>query len=98
VTPRSPRHDFRPFALLFAFKYFLDCLKNQIIGMFHCSVLLWVVYRCEENFRPDLVAEILKHATIKIPGVVDYDLLWNSVMADDVLPEILLYDLQRLRW
>jgi hypothetical protein len=44
-----------------------------------------VVYRCEENIRPDLVVEILEHAAIEILGVVDCDLLWNSVTADDVL-------------
>jgi hypothetical protein len=33
------------------------------------------------------MAEILEHGTIKILGVVNYDLLWNSVATDDVLPE-----------
>jgi hypothetical protein len=30
-------------ALPFAFEYFLDCLKNQGIGSFDCSIRLWVV-------------------------------------------------------
>jgi hypothetical protein len=33
------------------------------------------------------MAEILKHGTIKIFGVVDRDLLWNSIAIDDVLLE-----------
>jgi hypothetical protein len=50
-----------------------------------------VVYRCEGNLRPDLVIEILEDATVEILGVIDHDLLWNSLMTDDVLPEIFLY-------
>jgi hypothetical protein len=46
-----------------------------------------VVYRHDGDLRPDLVAEILEHATIKILGIVDCDLLWNSVVTDDILPE-----------
>jgi hypothetical protein len=46
-----------------------------------------VVYRCEGDLRPDLVKEILEHATIKILGIINYDLLWNSIATDDVLPE-----------
>jgi hypothetical protein len=46
-----------------------------------------VVYRCEGNIRPDLVIEILEHASIEVFSVVECDLLWNSVIADDVLPE-----------
>jgi hypothetical protein len=34
------------------------------------------------------VTEILEHAAIEVLNVVDCDLLWNSVTADDVLPEI----------
>jgi hypothetical protein len=33
------------------------------------------------------MAEILEHDTIKILGIVDCDLLWNSIATDDVLPE-----------
>jgi hypothetical protein len=46
-----------------------------------------VVYGCEGDLRPNPMAEILEHGTIKILGVVNYDLLWNSVATDDVLPE-----------
>jgi hypothetical protein len=46
-----------------------------------------VVYRRDGDLRPDLVAEILEHATIKILGIVDCDLLWNFVVTDDILPE-----------
>jgi hypothetical protein len=38
-----------------------------------------------------MVVEILEHATIKILGVVNCDLLRNSVMANDVMLEIFLY-------
>jgi hypothetical protein len=34
--------------------------------------------------------EILEHGTIKILGIVDVDLLWNSIATDDVLPKELL--------
>jgi hypothetical protein len=33
------------------------------------------------------VAETYEHATIKILGVVNCDLLWNSVATDDILPK-----------
>jgi hypothetical protein len=44
-----------------------------------------MVYRCEGNLHADLVIEILEHVIVKILGVVDYDLLWDSVMTNDVL-------------
>jgi hypothetical protein len=34
-----------------------------------------------------LVTKILEHGTIKILGIVNSDLLRNSTMTDDVLPE-----------
>jgi hypothetical protein len=34
-----------------------------------------------------LMTEILEHGTVKILGVVDGDLMRNSVMTDDVLKE-----------
>jgi hypothetical protein len=46
-----------------------------------------VVYRCRRDLRPDMVIEILKHGTIEILGIIDGDLLRNSVATDDVLPE-----------
>jgi hypothetical protein len=33
------------------------------------------------------MTEILEHSTIEILGIVDGDLLRNSIMTDDVLPE-----------
>jgi hypothetical protein len=61
--------------------------ENQGIGSLNCFVRLRVVYGCEGNLRPNLVAEILEHGTIKILGIVDCDLLWNSITTDDVLPK-----------
>jgi hypothetical protein len=46
-----------------------------------------VVYRCKGDLHPDLVTEILKHGTIEILGIVDGDLLRDSVATYDVLPE-----------
>jgi hypothetical protein len=66
---------------------FFDCLKNQGVRSLHYSVGLWVIYRCEGGLHPDLVTEILKHATIKIIGIVHYYLLRDSVMTDDALLE-----------
>jgi hypothetical protein len=50
-----------------------------------------VIYRCKGDLRAYLVTEILEHAAIKVLSVVDCDLLQNSKMADNVLPEIFLY-------
>jgi hypothetical protein len=61
--------------------------KNQGICSLNYSVGLWVVYICKRDLRPNLVIEILQHGTIKILGIVDGDLLRNSVAIDDVLPE-----------
>jgi hypothetical protein len=49
-----------------------------------------VVYRCEGDLCPDLVTEILEHGTIEILGIVDGDLLRNSVAINDALPENIL--------
>jgi hypothetical protein len=46
-----------------------------------------VVDRCEGDFRSDLVTEILEPGTIKILGIIDGDLLWNSIETYDVLLE-----------
>jgi hypothetical protein len=61
--------------------------KNQGIRSLNYSVGLWVAYICKRDLRPNLVIEILQHGTIKILGIVDGDLLRNSVAIDDVLPE-----------
>jgi hypothetical protein len=34
-----------------------------------------------------LMTEILEHATIKVLSVVNYDLLWNSIVTNDILLE-----------
>jgi hypothetical protein len=87
VAPYCPRHNFHPFTLLFTFEYFLNCLKNQGVGSLNCSVRQWVVYGCERDLRPNLMAKILKHGAIEILGIVDSDLLLNSRATDDVMPE-----------
>jgi hypothetical protein len=46
-----------------------------------------VVYECKGDLHPDLVTEILEHGTIKILGIIDYDLLRNSEATDDILLE-----------
>jgi hypothetical protein len=46
-----------------------------------------VVYRCEGDLHPDLVAKILEHGTIEILGIADGDLLTDSIATDDILPE-----------
>jgi hypothetical protein len=90
MAPYCTWHDLCPFALFLTFEYFLDCLKNQGVSSLSCSVGLQVVYRCEGDLRPDLVTEILEHGTIKVLGIVDGDLLRNSIATDDVLPETFL--------
>jgi hypothetical protein len=46
-----------------------------------------MVYECEGDIWPNLMAEIPEHGTVKILGVVDHDLLWDSIVTNDVLPE-----------
>jgi hypothetical protein len=92
VTPYYPGHDLHPFALLFAFEYFLDCLKNQGVGSLNYSIGLLVVYRSDGDLCPDLVIEILEHDTIEIHSIVNSDLLSNSVATYVVLPEEFLDD------
>jgi hypothetical protein len=87
MTPYYPWHDLRPFALVLAFEYFLDCLKNHGVVSLHCPVGLRVIYGCEGDLRPDLMTEILEHHTVKILGIVDGYLLRGFVTTDDVLPE-----------
>jgi hypothetical protein len=90
VTPYFPWHDLCPFALLLAFEYFLDCLKNQGVGSLYFPIGLRVIYRCEGDLHPNPITEILEHGTIKILGIVDGYLLRDSVMIDDILLEIFL--------
>jgi hypothetical protein len=87
MAPHGPRHDFHPFTLLFTIEYFLDGFTNQVVGSLNFSVGLRVVYGCEGDLRPNPMAKIIEHSSIKILGIVDRDLLWNSVTIDDVLPE-----------
>jgi hypothetical protein len=49
-----------------------------------------VIYRYKRDLRPELMIEILDHGTIEILGIVDGDLLRNSITTDDVLPEKIL--------
>jgi hypothetical protein len=44
-----------------------------------------VIYRCEGDLRSDLIIEILEHGTVEILGIVNGDLLRNSVPTNDVL-------------
>jgi hypothetical protein len=90
VTPYCPWHDLRPFTLLLTFEYFIDCLKNLGVGSLHCPVGLRVIYRCEGDLRPDLVAEIVEHGTIEILGIINGYLPRDSVTTDDVLLEKIL--------
>jgi hypothetical protein len=87
VTPYYPWHALCPFALLLTFDYFLDCLKNQGISSLNCSVGQRVIYICKGDLHPNLFTEILEHGTIEILSVVYSDLLRDSVVTDDVLPE-----------
>jgi hypothetical protein len=50
-----------------------------------------VIYICERDLCPYLVIEILEHAAIEVHGIIDCDLLRNSIMAYDVLLEFFLY-------
>jgi hypothetical protein len=46
-----------------------------------------VIYRCKGDIHPDLMIEILEHGTIVVLGIIDGDLLRNSVATNDILPE-----------
>jgi hypothetical protein len=49
-----------------------------------------MVSRCEGDLRPDLVIEILERGTIKVLGIVDGDLVRNSITIYDILLEKIL--------
>jgi hypothetical protein len=80
-------HDLRPFSFLFTFEDFFDCFEYYVIGSFHCSIGLGVVHQCKGNLRSNLVAEVLEHFIVKIFCVVNSDVSWYSIAADDVLPK-----------
>jgi hypothetical protein len=46
-----------------------------------------MVCRCEGNLHSDLVVEILEHAAVKVLSVVNYYLLRNSIVTNDVFLE-----------
>jgi hypothetical protein len=46
-----------------------------------------MVYRCEGDLCLDLIIEILEYGIVKILGIIDGDLLRNSVTTDDILLE-----------
>jgi hypothetical protein len=46
-----------------------------------------VVYRCERDLRPNLLAEIFEHCVIEILHIVDYNVSGNAIAADNVLLE-----------
>jgi hypothetical protein len=46
-----------------------------------------MVYGCEGDLRPDLVAEILEHAAVEVLSNVNCDLLQNSMAIDNGLLE-----------
>jgi hypothetical protein len=71
----------------FAFEYFLDCLNDHDVGSLNNSIGLWMVYRCKGDLHPNLVTKIFEHCTIEILGIIDGDLLRDSVTTDDVLLE-----------
>jgi hypothetical protein len=46
-----------------------------------------MVYGCEDNLHSDLMAEVHEYVAVKVHGIVDHDLLWDVITADNVLPE-----------
>jgi hypothetical protein len=46
-----------------------------------------MVYICHDNLRSDLMAEILEHCIIKILCVINYEVLRDTIAADDILPD-----------
>jgi hypothetical protein len=49
-----------------------------------------MVYGCEGNLRANLVAEILEHVTLEVFGIVNCDLLRDSIATDNISLEKLL--------
>jgi hypothetical protein len=68
-------------------RIFFDCFEYEVIGSFHCSVGLGVVHRCKGNLRSNPVAEVLEYCVVKIFYVVNSDVLWYTIEADDILPK-----------
>jgi hypothetical protein len=46
-----------------------------------------MVYGYKGNPHSNLVTEILEHYFVKVLSVVDYDMPWDAVAADYILPE-----------
>jgi hypothetical protein len=46
-----------------------------------------VIYGCEGDLHSDLLAEILEDCTIKVPFVVDCDVVRDTITTNDILPE-----------
>jgi hypothetical protein len=46
-----------------------------------------MLYICEGNLRTNLVTKIPEHVTVKVFGIVNCDLLWDSVTTNNVLLE-----------
>jgi hypothetical protein len=74
-------HDLGPFAFPLAFEYLLDCFKYQGVGSFDRAIGLGMLYGCEGHLHFDLLTKVLEHC------IVDYNLAWDAVVTDDVLPE-----------
>jgi hypothetical protein len=51
-----------------------------------------VVHRCKGDLGSNLVAEVIEHCIIKTICVVNSDVPWYAIAADDVLPKE-LFDL-----
>jgi hypothetical protein len=69
-------------------------ITSKIKALAHSTAPFSVIYRCKGVLHTYPVTEILEHATVKVLGVVNYDLLRNCIAAHKVLPQIFLYSCQ----
>jgi hypothetical protein len=84
VAPYCLQHNFNLFALFSHSRIFL--IASNIIAL-ALSNGLGVVYQCEGNLHSNLMIEILEYIVVELFGVVDCDVSWNTVAANDVLSE-----------
>jgi hypothetical protein len=81
---------FDPFAFFLTFKNFLYRFEYQGVGPFCNPVGLRVVYRWKGDLH-SLMEKILEHRVVKILGIIDCDMLWDTVTIDDVWTEEFFY-------
>jgi hypothetical protein len=86
VTPYYLWHVW-PICLFHTFKNFIYHFKHQGVGPLYVPIGLRVVYGCEGDLCSDLMAKILEQYAVEILGIINCDVLGNTITTDDILLE-----------